>query len=158
FQVATQPFGQRLSALGTARVDANLIEVKERGDQPAVPVRCAARSDIRQHSSFLPGQVLSTDCRHSTGAHIGNGARLYDRAWSAALRVEQQKSRKFRWQVVLVIIIIIRNDFNPGVIDRLANPAAQHVEMANLARVRLQMHAWFNYRLAPALGKKATLD
>ena len=64
---------------------------------------------------------------------------------------------EFRRQAVLVVVDIVADDLDAGRVER-RDVAAQHVEMAVEGRVRLEMHARLDHRLAVALRDQAGFD
>ena len=61
-----------------------------------------------------------------------------------------------RRQAVQVVVDIVADDLDAGRVER-RDVAAQHVEMAAEGRVRLEMHARLDHRLAVALRDEAVL-
>src|SRR3546814_13251687 len=71
--------------------------------------------------------------------------------------IKQQQDGQFGRQVVLVVVDEVADHLDAGGINRLAQRAAQHVEMA-VGDAGLEMHARVDHRLAPALAGQAGLD
>ncbi len=75
-----QLLGERVAALGPARVHADLVELEEPVDQPHVPVGGAARSDVPEHLRVGPCEVARADRGDGAGAHVGQPRGVDDRA------------------------------------------------------------------------------
>src|SRR3546814_1659135 len=78
----------------------------------------------------LARQILGTDGGDRAGAHVGDAAGIQDRLRHAGARIKQQQDGQFGRQVVLVVVDEVADHLDAGGINRLAQRAAQHVEMA----------------------------
>ena len=156
-EIGRQLCGECVAAFRPARMHADLVEVEEMVEQPHVPVGGAARPDMAEDARTLPRQMLGADRRHRAGAHVGDDGGVEDGARHAGARIEQIEDAEFRRQAVQVVVDIVADDLDAGRVER-RDVAAQHVEMAAEGRIRLQMHARLDHRLAVALRDEAGLD
>ena len=145
------------AAFRTPRVHANLVEVKDRVQQPHVPVGRAASADVRQHLRVLLGQVPGADRRDGAGAHVGDVGGVDHGDRHARLRIEQVEDGQLRRQADLVVAIEVAHHLDARQAER-ADVAAQHVEVTGVVLLGHQVHARLEGRLVAALRQQALLD
>ena len=139
-------------------MDADLGEVEQPVEQPDVPIGGAARADMAEHTTVLARQVFGADGGDRAGAHVGDARGVEQRARHAGRGIEQRQQADLRGQVLLVIVHVVADDLHPREVDRAADGAAQHVEMAVHRRVGDEVHPRLDDRLAAALGGEAGFD
>jgi hypothetical protein len=156
-EVALEPRGEGLAALGPARVHADLVEVEDPVHQPHVPVGRAARADMAEHLRAPPREVPRADRGDGTGAHVGDHRGVDDRLRHPGPAVHQQQDRQLRGQPVQVVVVEVGDDLHAGGVHRAAHRAAQHVEVP-VRDARLEVHARLDHRLAAPLRGELRLD
>ena len=111
-------------------MDADLVEVEEMIEQAHIPVGGAARADMAEDLRVLAGQIFGADRGDRAGAHVGDAAGVQDRLGRADARIEQRQDAELGGQALLVVVDEVADDLDAGGVDRRADGAAQHVEMA----------------------------
>ena len=124
-EIGGEPFGEGVAALGSAGMDADLLEIEEGVQQPHVPVGGAPRADMAEHARALPGQVFCAEGGQRAGAHVGDGGGVEDRLRRAGAGVEQIEDAELGRQAVAVVVDEVADDLHAG---RLS--AAQHSRAA----------------------------
>jgi hypothetical protein len=84
--------------------------------------------------------MLCADRGHRAGAHVGQAGRVDDRDGPAGRRIEEVEQPHLGGQPGAPVVDEIADDLDAGVAER-GDVAAQHVEMAVEARIRLEVHA-----------------
>src|ERR1700761_5328230 len=116
-------------------MDADFVAVEEAVEQPYGPVGGGARADMGQNLAPPAGEVFRADGRYRTGTHIGQRGGVQQSPRNAGCRVEQRQHADLRRQVLLVVVDIVADDLDPGIVDPAADITAQYVEMAVELRV-----------------------
>lgn len=127
-------------------------------DKAAIPIGRPARTNVGEDLRILPGEMLGADGGDGAGSHVGDGARVEDGAWRADLGIQQEEGCEFRGQVVLVVVDVVGHHLDAGPIYIAPDPAAQRIEMSDLAGLRFEEDAGLDDRLLVALREQAALD
>src|SRR5262249_36908362 len=118
----------------------------------------AARPNVAQYARIPARQVFGTDRGDRAGAHVGQVTAVDDRLWDAVARVHEQEQSDLGWQAFLVVVDVVADHLDAREVDRRAERTAQPVEMPRYGRIRHQMHARLDDRLAPTLRRESGLD
>ena len=149
-EVLFQVCGKGLPALGTARMDTDLVEIEQMVEQADVPVGRAARADMAQDLAVLARQMLGAERGDRAGAHVRDSRRVDDGLWHAGPRVEQVQQCHFGGQANFVVVDEVTDHLHAGAVERL-HIAAQDVEMALVGALGNQVNPGFDHRFATPL-------
>ena len=156
-EVALELRAERLAALGPARVDADLVELEQVGEQAHVPVGGAARADVAEHARVRAREVARAERGDGARAHVGEPGGVDHGLRHARARVVQRQQAVLRRQPALVVVDVVADDLDAREPER-RDVAAQHVEVPAERLVGPQVHARLDHGLAQALGAQAALD
>ena len=156
-EIAGQTCGKRIAALRPARVHANLGETEDAVEQTYIPVRGSPRADMAEYPARSLCQMSGTDRGDRTGAHVGQPSGIDHRDRRSGPRIEEAQQAHLGRQRAPVIIDVIADDLDAGKTQR-RHIAAKHVEVPAERRVRGEMHARLDHRLAAALRQESPLD
>ena len=134
-EIALQPCAEGRAALGPARVDADLVEVEQVGEQAHVPVGRAARADVAEHARVPAREVARTERRDCAGAHVGEPGGVDHRLRHARARVVEREQAVLGGQAALVVVDVVADHLDAREAER-RDVAAQHVEVAAERLVR----------------------
>ena len=76
-------------------MDADFIEVEQVVEQPDVPIRGAARTDVAEHTAAAAREIFPAERCHGAGAHRGERGGVEDRAGDSGVRIEQAEQCGF---------------------------------------------------------------
>ena len=157
-EIARQLGGEFVAALLAARVHADLVEPEQLVEQAHVPIGGAARADVAEHLAALAREVLGAERGDGAGAHLGDAGGIEHRLGHAGPGIEQVEDRHLRRQAVLIVVDIVADDLDAREVDRCADRAPQHVEMAVRLGIGDEVHARLDHRGAAALRGEAGFD
>ena len=143
-------------------MNADLVEVEEPVEQPDVPVRGAARADVRKYAAVLARQIARAERRDRARAHVGQAGGIDHRQRHARRGIEQRQQPHFGRQAERIVVDVVADDLHARQRER-CDVTAQHVEMpmnrrAGRVAAGHQVHARLDHRAAVALRAQSALD
>ena len=145
------------AALGSAGVDADLGEVEEPVEQPHVPVRRAARSDVAEDTGVAAREVTRTERRECPRPHRRERGSVDDRDGRAGARVEQTEQPELGGQPELMVADVVPDHLHAGELQRL-KIAPEDVEVSADGGVRAEVHPRLDRRQPRSLRAQSLLD
>ena len=136
---------------------ADLVEVEQPVEQPHVPVRRSACTDVAEDLRIGPGEMARPERGERARPHVRDRGCIDDRPGHPGVRIEQVEQRHLRRKAELVVVDVVPDDLHASHVER-GDVTPEHVEVTADLGTRTEVHAWFDHGLARSLGKQSAFD